>query len=78
MADDVSSTAKPCSPVTFTVRRIACISLFCVKKLDRGFDKYKEEANTGKGLKVYPWMKWYFLIVLPLMIISIFIIELIG
>ena len=52
--------------------------LFCVTKFGWGFDKYKEEANTGKGLKVYPWMKWYFLIVLPLMIISIFIIGLIG
>ena len=52
--------------------------LFCVTKFGWGFDKYKEEANTGKELKVYPWMKWYFLIVLPLMIISIFIIELIA
>jgi transporter len=49
-----------------------------VTKFGWGFDKYKEEANTGKELKVYPWMKWYFLIVLPLMIISIFIIELIA
>ena len=52
--------------------------LFCVTKFGWGFDNYSAEANIGKGLKVKPWMKWYFLLVLPVMIIAIFVIGLIG
>lgn len=52
--------------------------LFCVTKFGWGFKNYQAEANIGKGLKVRSWMKWYFIIALPLMIISIFIIGLIS
>lgn len=52
--------------------------LFCVTKFGWRFDNYAAEANIGKGLKVKPWMKWYFLLVLPVMIIAIFVIGLIG
>ena len=52
--------------------------LFCVTKFGWGFDNYRKEANTGKGLKVAKWMKWYFLIVLPILILAIFIIGIIG
>ena len=31
-------------------------------------DKFKEEANTGKGIKVANWMKYYFRYVLPIII----------
>lgn len=47
--------------------------LFCVTKWGWGFDKYSQEANTGKGMKVAKWMKPYFLFVLPLLILVILI-----
>ena len=45
--------------------------LFCVTRYGWGFEKYREEANIGKGLKVAAWMKWYFLLVLPVLILEI-------
>ncbi|MGN1351031.1 MAG: sodium-dependent transporter [Anaerovoracaceae bacterium] len=47
--------------------------LFCVTKWGWGFENYQAEANTGKGLKIAGWMKWYFLIVLPVLILVILI-----
>ncbi|HAK68627.1 MAG TPA: sodium-dependent transporter, partial [Treponema sp.] len=47
--------------------------LFCVLKWGWGFDKYQAEANTGKGVKIPKWMKYYFLFVLPVLILVIFI-----
>ena len=44
------------------------IVLFCNFKFGWGFDKFKEEANTGKGLKVANWMKYYFRYALPIII----------
>ena len=52
--------------------------LFCVTKFGWGFKNYQAEANLGKGLKVAGWMKWYFLLVLPILILFIFVIGLIG
>ena len=52
--------------------------LFCVTKWGWGFDKYIEEANTGKGLKVAKALKPYFKFVLPVLILIIFIQGLIG
>ena len=52
--------------------------LFCVTRWGRAFKNYQAEANTGKGLKVASWMRWVFLIVLPIMILIIFIVGLIG
>ena len=52
--------------------------LFCVTRYGWGFEKYREEANIGKGLKVAAWMKRYFLLVLPVLILAIFIIGIIG
>ncbi len=52
--------------------------LFCVTRYGWGFEKYREEANIGKGLKVAAWMKWSFLLVLPVLILAIFIIGIIG
>ena len=46
--------------------------LFCVTEWGWGFDSYMAEANTGTGLKIRPWMKWVFRIVLPVMILVIF------
>ena len=52
--------------------------LFCVTRWGWGFKNYQAEANTGKGLKVASWMRWVFLIVLPIMILIFFIVGLIG
>ena len=52
--------------------------LFCVTRWGWGFDRYRAEANEGKGPKIAPWMKWVFRIVLPVMILAIFVIGLIG
>lgn len=47
--------------------------LFCVTKWGWGFDKYLEEANTGKGLKLPKWLKNYFRFVLPVLMLIILI-----
>lgn len=47
--------------------------LFCVTKFGWGFDRYLEEANTGRGLKLSRKLKPYFQFILPLMILFILI-----
>lgn len=47
--------------------------LFCVTKWGWGFEKYLDEANTGKGLKLSKYLKYYFRIVLPILILIILI-----
>ena len=47
--------------------------LFCVTKWGFGFDKYIEEANTGKGLKISKKLKPYFQFILPILILIILI-----
>ena len=47
--------------------------LFCVTKWGWNFESYQQEANTGKGMKVAGWMKYYFRFVLPLLILAILI-----
>lgn len=46
--------------------------LFCTRKSGWGWNKFKEEANTGKGVKIHNWMRGYLTYVLPLIIIFIF------
>ena len=46
---------------------------FCVSKKGWGFENFINEANAGKGLKMPRWLKPYLTYVLPLIIISIFI-----
>ena len=48
-------------------------SLFCCFKFGWGWDKFIEEANAGKGLKIKPWMKPIFKYVVPLVIIFLYI-----
>lgn len=52
--------------------------LFCVTKWGWGFDKYIEEANTGKGIKLPHWLKYYFRFVLPILIVVILVAGLVG
>ena len=47
--------------------------LFCVTKWGWGFDRYLEEANTGSGPKMPRWLKPYFSVVLPILIIIILV-----
>lgn len=47
--------------------------MFCVTKWGWGFDKYIDEANTGKGIKICKKLKLYFQFILPLLIIFILV-----
>ena len=53
-------------------------ALFCVSKYGWGFDHYLKEVNTGDGMKIPRWLKPYFQIVLPLLIMVIAARSLIG
>ena len=46
--------------------------LFCVTRYGWGWQNYKKEVNTGKGLKVQDWMRGYLPYVLPLIVVFIF------
>lgn len=46
--------------------------IFCVSKKAWGWEKFTAEANTGKGLKVRPWMRLYMTYVLPVIIAIVF------
>ena len=46
--------------------------LFCVTKYGWGWNNFKAEANTGKGIKVKNWMRVYLAYILPFIIIFIF------
>ena len=52
--------------------------LFCVSKKGWGFENFIKEANAGKGLKMPRWLKPYLTYVLPLIIISIFIMGILN
>lgn len=60
----VSNVLLPLGSLTFV--------LFCTLRYGWGWNKFKEEANTGKGLKVADWMRKYMTFVLPVMIFIIF------
>lgn len=47
--------------------------MFCVTKWGWGFDKYIDEANTGKGIKICKKLKLYFQFILPILIIFILV-----
>ena len=46
--------------------------LFCVSKRGWGWKRFMEEANTGKGLKIAGWMRFYLTWILPLIIVFVF------
>ena len=55
---------------------ISC--LFCTCRYGWGFDKYMEEVNSGKGLKISRAFKWYFMIVLPLILVFLAVYGLVS
>ena len=62
----VSTNLLPLGSLIFAV-------FCCNKRYGWGWDKFIEEANTGKGLKVQQWMKPIFCYVVPLAIIVLYI-----
>ncbi len=60
----VSTLLLPVGSLIFT--------LFCCYKFGWGWDKFIEEANAGKGLKIKPWMKYLFKYVVPVIILFLF------
>lgn len=47
--------------------------LFCSYKFGWGFDNYQKEANTGKGVKIPSFLKYYFRFGLPILVLVILI-----
>ena len=54
------------------------LALFCCNKFGWGWDKFVEEANTGKGLEIKPWMKPIFKYFVPAAILFIYIYGMIN
>lgn len=52
--------------------------IFCTSRFGWGWDKFMAEANEGKGLKVVKWMRGYMTYVLPLIVLTIFVLGLIS
>ena len=46
--------------------------LFCVTRYGWGWENFTKEANTGKGLKIASWMRFYLTYILPFIVIIIF------
>ena len=55
-----------------------CYVLFCVSKRGWGFENFMTEANSGKGLKVHKWMRYYMTFVLPVIITAVFVIGILN
>lgn len=51
--------------------------MFCCSRWGWGFDKYLEEANKGRGIKLWKGFKYYFMYVLPILIAVIIVTGLI-
>ena len=49
------------------------LALFCCSRLGWGWENFVNEANTGKGLKVQPWMKPVFRYFVPCAIAFIYV-----
>jgi len=47
--------------------------LFCVSRVGWGFNKYLAEANTGDGVKIPKWMRFYMTYILPIFVIFLFV-----
>ncbi len=47
--------------------------IFCVSRVGWGFNKFTEECNTGKGVKIPKWAKGYLTYVLPVIVLLLFV-----
>lgn len=52
--------------------------IFCTTRYGWGWDNFIKEANEGKGIKVAKWMRGYMTFVLPIIILTIFVLGLIS
>ena len=52
--------------------------LFCVTRFGWGFDKYREEANIGEGLKIPKGIRIYVTYILPILLLFLIVKGLIG
>ena len=66
----VSNILLPLGSLIFVV--------FCTIRYGWGWKNFTEEANTGKGIKVQKWMRGYMTFVLPLIIITLFVVGIIN
>lgn len=48
--------------------------LFCTMKKGWGWENFTAEANSGKGLKVQKWMRFYMSYVLPVIVAILFVV----
>jgi len=60
----VSNILLPLGSIVFII--------FCVSRYGWGWNKFEEEANCGKGLKVKRWMRGYMTWVLPVAVAAVF------
>ncbi len=52
--------------------------LFCTTRYGWGWENFLKEANEGQGLKMAKWMRPYVTYILPILILSIFVVGLIS
>ncbi len=52
--------------------------IFSMFKFGWGWDKFTAEANSGKGLKVAKWMRFYMTFILPAIIIIMFVVGIVD
>ena len=52
--------------------------VFCTTRYGWGWNGFVAEANTGKGMKVQKWMRFYFTYILPIIIAVLFLVGLDG
>ncbi len=52
--------------------------VFATHKFGWGWNKFKDEANEGKGMKVKNWMKIYMQFILPAIILAMFVLGIVD
>ena len=52
--------------------------LYVTLKRGWGFDKYSSECNSGAGIKLPSWAKWYYRTVLPIVVTTLFVQGYVG
>ena len=61
----VSNILLPVGSIVYVV--------FCTSRYGWTWDKFKAEANTGKGLKIHNWMRVYITYFIPLIVLFMFV-----
>ncbi|MCQ2079959.1 MAG: sodium-dependent transporter [archaeon] len=53
-------------------------AVFCTSRYGWGWKRFRQEANTGKGPRIQPWMRIYLTYLLPLIIAVLLVTGLVG